>query len=191
MADNFRALNEYEKNLILSELSIISDSLRSHIEQRKSQLFVLIPRLDKQEKYPQIFMIQTPFHEKVLNFQIKENIEEIGIYFGFIKRGNFFLSIEAAQYFEDLHLIPEGIKIYLNEKGSKAILYGNNIEKGMVEEFPSNLRKNKIYFIFNPFKELIAVGLSLIEQIEIEDLQINGNVAINLIDKGYYLREEQ
>ena len=191
MADQFREANQFEKKLIIQGLEGISITIKQYIQHRKEQLFILLPKMDGKFEFPQVFFVPTQLIKFVNNFQGQAEIKEMGIYFGFIKRGNFRLSIEGAEFLKDSELINEDEIIYVNKKGAKAILYGNKIKKEMVKTFPKELAKDKPYFVFNRLRELIALGLSLIEQEQIEKLDDKEDIAVNLIDKGYYLREDQ
>lgn len=191
MADQFREANQFEKKLIIQGMERISIHIKQYIQDRQDQLFILLPQTDGKFEFPQVFFVPRQLIKFVNNFQGQAEIREMGIYFGFIKRSQFRLSIEGAEFLRDLELISEDEIIIINEQGAKAILYGNEIKKEMVRSFPRDLAKEKVYFVLNPLKELISLGLSLIDQKQIGELDNKEDVAINLIDKGYYLREDQ
>ncbi|TFF95616.1 MAG: hypothetical protein EU547_07335 [Promethearchaeota archaeon] len=190
MSDQFREGNEFEKKLILKTLESISNDIISYIKENLDQLFLKIPQSNSIFKYPIIFFIPNQLIETIHNLQNKTKIKEAGIYLGFIKRGKFYLSIEAAEYFIAKNLISENDKIYVNEKGTKAILYGNNLKREIITKSPKKLYNNKIYFIMNEFNELLAIGLSKGKK-NLNNLKAKQEIVINLIDKGYYLRKKQ
>lgn len=191
MSDKIREVNQFEKKMLLQGMETISKSLKNYIQEKQDQLLILLPKRDSSLQYPQIFYVSKKLANEMKKLQGKTKIKEVGIYMGFIKRGEFHLSIEGAEFFNKKQLLTEYDKLYVKEQGAKAILYGNNITKEMVESFPKQLAKNQIYFIFNPFKELIAVGLSLLDQKKVGKVKDKEEIVINLIDKGYYLREKQ
>jgi ribosome biogenesis protein Nip4 len=191
MANEFRESSEFEKKLILQALETISAKLKSYIRARQHQLFLLIPKGEKNIIYPQVFFIPESIIKIIHQIQEIANIREAGVYLGFIKRGKFHLSIEGAELFTSLQLIKEKEMFVLNQEGTKAILYGNNIKKKMVKSFPDKLEKDMIYFTLSPSKELIALGLSLKGKAEVETLGDKKEIVLNLIDKGYYLRQDQ
>jgi len=191
MANKFREGSEFEKKLILQGLETISAKLKSYIHAHQNQLFLLVPKREKNAMYPKVFFIPKNLIDIIYQIQKKAKIREAGTYLGFIKRGKFHLSMEGAELFISLQLLEERDEIVLNERGTKAILYGNNIKKNMIKRFPDKFEKNKVYFILNPLKELIAIGLSLKGQANVDRLDDNREIALNLIDIGYYLRQNQ
>lgn len=191
MPNQFREATPYEKDRIIQGLESISATIRQYIQGRQDQFFISLPKTNTEIQFPQVFFVPEQLIVLVNKTLCMEEIKEAGIYFGFIKRGDFRLSIEGAEFLKDLQIINENDIIYVNEKGTKAILYGNKIKREMIKTFPKDLAKNRLYFVFNRYKELIAIGLSLIGQKEIGDMENKEDIAVNLIDKGYYLREEQ
>ncbi|MFX1277737.1 MAG: PUA domain-containing protein [Promethearchaeota archaeon] len=81
--------------------------------------------------------------------------------------------------------------MYVNDKGEKAILYGNIILKKMITNIHVNLKKKDFLLVFNQLNELIAIAQSQVDFEDIQNLEPNKSIAINLVDKGYYLRKKQ
>ena len=114
-----------------------------------------------------------------------------GLYFGYIKQGKFYLSLESTEFFKNLSCFLIEQFLFLTDKGEKSILYGNNIEKEMIIRISPKLNKSDFLLVFNQNDELIAISISTVYYNIYKKLNPNDLVALNLIDKGYYLREKQ
>ncbi len=125
------------------------------------------------------------------NLELKAYIISAGINFGFIKRNRFLLSLEGAEFLLNLNLFTRSHQLYINELGEKSILYGNKVLKNMIALVNHNLKKNDFLLVFNQKKELIALAKSQVDYNRIKILDSDEFIAINLIDKGYYLRIKQ
>ena len=120
-----------------------------------------------------------------------ENIIAAGIYFGFIKKGIFHLSLEGVEFLRNHQILPNSNKITINEKGEKSILYGNDILKSAITIMPPELKKNNLLAVFNQKNEIIALARATIDSSSFQNLKSNQKIAQNLVDKGYYLRKKQ
>ncbi|MFX1452735.1 MAG: hypothetical protein ACFFCM_17995 [Promethearchaeota archaeon] len=114
-----------------------------------------------------------------------------GLYFGFLKRGEFYLSIEGAEYLYKKGLILGSQQIYANKDGEKSILYGNHILKKMIIEKLYNFNRNDILLVFNEREELISLSKAKIDGNNFKNVKTEQIIALNLSDKGIYLRERQ
>ena len=65
------------------------------------------------------------------------------------------------------------------------------IIKDFISKIPENLKKNKFLLIFNTSNELLSIAQSQIDKEQYLNLKSYELVALNLIDKGYYLRIKQ
>ncbi|MFX1503091.1 MAG: methyltransferase domain-containing protein, partial [Promethearchaeota archaeon] len=119
------------------------------------------------------------------------NISSGGLYFGFIKKGNFLLSLEGAEFLLKNRFITNYRILSLNNEGERAILYGNDIVKENVIKYPQDLNKDDFLIIVNPQNEVIAIARALANKQELINLSHRAKVALSLIDKGYYLRKKQ
>ena len=61
----------------------------------------------------------------------------------------------------------------------------------MIVKTSSNLEKGDFLLLFNESDEFIAIGQSKVDFNTLQHLQPKDTVAINLSDKGIYLREKQ
>jgi ribosome biogenesis protein Nip4 len=61
----------------------------------------------------------------------------------------------------------------------------------MVIQISTKLNKNDFLLIFNQNNELIAIAISKVDYNLYQRLNPNDLVALNLVDKGYYLRVKQ
>jgi ribosome biogenesis protein Nip4 len=120
----------------------------------------------------------------------KSIVYSSGLYFGFIKKGEFFISLEGANFLHELDCFSDKQIIRVNKEGEKSVLYGNKISKKMISRTPLYLKKNTFIVILNAFNELIAIGQSQVDSEVIQRLDKNGIIALNFVDKGYYLRKQ-
>jgi ribosome biogenesis protein Nip4 len=189
--NNFRPINEIEKSIINSSLQKFSVELISYIEQEKYKFYIYIRVEKKRVSYPSIFLLS---HENSIILEEKltnESVNSAGTSFGFIKEGEFRISLEGAEFLFKNNLIQDRNILKVNKKGEKAVLYGNPIVKGFVSDLRTDLQKNTLMWVINESGELLALALleidiSILKLINQEDF-----VAKNLIDKGNYLRRKQ
>ena len=185
---NFRALKNSEFELIEAALVQISPEIVSYFQEQRALLFVS-KFGNKDENL--IYLITEEINKVLKRFQQTIDIISAGIYLGFIVRGKFFLSLEGAEILLKEELVPEQRFIKVNKEGEKAILYGNQIEKRMILDPSSNLKKNSLILIFNQLNELIALGNVVVELENFEIFNERDILIKNLVDKGYYLRRKQ
>lgn len=187
----FRQINEIEENLILNLLSDFSSKIIPFFKKSNLKLCIFLNDLNSGDHYLLVHLIHNRLLNNIKNFVSKLNLRSAGVYFGFIKKGNFRLSLEGADFLYKHNLIPDGRKLYINGSGEKAILYGNNIVKKMLINVPLDLRRNQLVLILNDLNEIIAIAKSEVDYETIQDLKLDEIIARNLIDKGYYLRKNQ
>ncbi len=188
---NFRRINNYERNIIANSLSQISLKFISLLDEKFYDLYILLnPPIIKGNQLP-IYLIK-PTHEDLKELiQLTPYISSIGLYFGFIKKGFFFLSLEGAEFLYRNKYILEKNQIIVNIQGEKSVLYGNNILKEMVSNFSMELKINDLVVVLNELKEIIAIAIIKVDGNEFYNLESDDIIALNLIDKGYYLRKKQ
>ena len=188
---NFRRINNYERNIIANSLSQISLKFISLLDEKFYDLYILLnPPIIKGNQLP-IYLIK-PTHEDLKELiQLTSYISSIGLYFGFIKKGFFFLSLEGAEFLYRNKYILEKNQIIVNIQGEKSVLYGNNILKEMVSNFSMELKINDLVVVLNELKEIIAIAIIKVDGNEFYNLESDDIIALNLIDKGYYLRKKQ
>jgi len=61
----------------------------------------------------------------------------------------------------------------------------------MIIKIPSNLEKKEFLLVFNRLNELIAIAQAQIGYKTSQNLNTSDLIALNLNDKGYYLRRKQ
>jgi len=186
----FRKINEIEKQIILTSISNISTELPRIIENLKKFFYVSLEKSITRIKSPKIFFISKE-QDKILQSLYPDNIFSTGLYFGFIKKGKFYLSLEGAEFLYKNNKISTIKRLQVSDAAEKSILYGKNILKNMITELPPNLKNNDFLLIFNNINELIAIGRSYIDKDSFQNLKPSELVAFNLNDKGYYLRISQ
>jgi len=186
----FRKINEIEKQIILTSISNISTELPRIIENLKKFFYVSLEKSITRIKSPKIFFISKE-QDKILQSLYPDNIFSTGLYFGFIKKGKFYLSLEGAEFLYKNNKISTIKRLQVSDAAEKSILYGKNILKNMITELPPNLKNDDFLLIFNNINELIAIGRSYIDKDSFQNLKPSELVAFNLNDKGYYLRISQ
>jgi len=154
-------------------------------------LYISLKKGNSKTNYPSIYLASNYFQEEIDLIEFNDKIYSVGLYFGFIKRGRFYISLEGAEFLYKKGILSDIKFIYVNKKGEKSILYGNDILKDMVTKTPSNLQKGDLLIIFNDMNEILAIAQSKVERESLKQLKPKNVIAINLIDKGIYLIEKQ
>lgn len=190
-SSNFRQINEIEKEIIIQSLSKISPNIFQFIIRSKNLLYISLKKGNSKSIYPSIYLTSNYFQEQINLNEFNDKIYSVGLYFGFIKRGRFFISLEGAEFLYKKGILSEIKFIYVNKKGEKSILYGNDILKDMATKTPSNLQKGDLLIIFNDMNEILAIAQSKVERESLKQLKPKNVIAINLNDKGFYLRKRQ
>lgn len=188
---NFRIVNKTEKNLIFSSLLKILPQIYSVLKKIDFELLISFNNLNGREKFPKIYFAPKDLTKLVDSFQSEITISSIGVYFGFIRKNRFFLSLEGTEFLNKLKLFNKKQQLIVNSDGEKSILYGNHIIKRYLLEIPKNLEKNNFLLVFNNSNELISIAFSQVNFDSISNLKPNDIIAKNLMDKGYYLRKAQ
>ena len=188
---NFRIVNKTEKNIIINSLSDISTNTLTIFEKNDYILFIELSDKGLKNNFPIIFLVPTYLNKTIDKLGEKESIVSAGIYFGFIKKNQFRLSLEGAEFLLNLNLFPENHLAIVDNEGEKAILYGNHLLGKMIIKISNEVKKNDFLLVFNHSNELICIARSQVDFEEFKNLKANEIVAFNLIDKGYYLRKKQ
>ena len=187
----FRLINKIEKSIINDSLLKISSKVASFFKKSDYQFYIFFNEEQVESKFPLIYLVSYENNE-ILEERLKyEKIHSAGIYFGFIKKGVFHLSLEGADFLQDKQLLADSNQIVISVEGEKSILYGNDIPKSFIAKVPQELKKNDFLVVLNQHNELIALAVSEIDYSLFDKLKLSQNVAQNLIDKGYYLRRKQ
>jgi len=188
---NFRIINNKENRIIEDSLIKYSFKLPSALKELEFQFFILLDDLSLNSKFPSIYLVPTTLIN-TLNI-IDPDIKTIssGIYFGFIKKNNFYLSLEGAEFLHTKNCFSKCHYVEVNKQGEKSILYGNNIKKELIIEISNKLNKKDFLLVLNQSKELIAIALSQVNYKTFQNLNPKDVIALNLVDKGYYLRKKQ
>jgi ribosome biogenesis protein Nip4 len=187
----FRETNEIENEIIIQSLSKISPKISQFLIKTKMILFISFKKSHLKNHYPIVYLAPKNLRKGVDLIEDKGNIYSIGINFGFIKKGTFYLSLEGAEFLYQKEVLTEIKYLFVNKKGEKSILYGNNISNKMVIKASPNIKKDDFLLIFNEVNEIIAIGYSIIENYTLKQIKSKNLIAINLSDKGIYLREKQ
>ena len=187
---NFRLINEIEKDIIISSISNITPKFSLILEDLKLNLYISLGKTLSKHKFLEIYLV-SKYQYNLLQSLIDKIIISAGLYFGFIKKGNFFLSLEGVEFLYKNNKHSDLKKINVTNEGEKSILYGNNILKNMIVKIPINIKQKDILVIFNKYDELIAIAQSKYDYQKIQKLKLHDTVAITLNDKGYYLRKNQ
>ncbi len=181
---SLRKINTQEREVIKESLTDISDKICDFIANKKYKIY--LSTINKT-----LFLVPEELTVDLQNFSKDFKIVQSGIPLGFIRNKRFYLSLEAAELFFRSNLIDHRKFLVLNDKGEKSVLYGNPIKKEMVLNFSPEIQNNKLIFFLNNNKELLGIGLSEINLEIFKNLNFKDEVAMNLIDKGSYLRKKQ
>jgi ribosome biogenesis protein Nip4 len=183
-------INLIEKDIIQNSIKKLDPYLFSFLT-NEYFIYICFNPVWKSKNFPSIFLISQQQHTIMKSFENQDDIYSVGLYMGFIKQGNFFISLELLEFLLKKGVLPNAKSLYLNKKGEKSILYGNNILKTMIIDISGIFQTGESLLIFNELKEIIAIALSKIDSKDLENCDPEDIVAINLIDKGYYLRVKQ
>ncbi|MCP4761282.1 MAG: hypothetical protein GY870_05840 [archaeon] len=130
-----------------------------------------------------VFLVRHQDAKFLNNIKDKRAIEHSGIFFGYIKKGDFQLSLEGAEFLilEVNNRVDIKLKkITLNEAGAKSFLYGNSLKPFFFAKSPELLNKKDLIFVNNPNEVFIGIGFIFKRD---ENVELR-----NLVDYGYYLR---
>jgi ribosome biogenesis protein Nip4 len=155
------------------------------------KLYILLNGDESNRIYPQIFLISSDVLKSLDFLKEKHNIQFTGILFGFIKKGELYLSLESAEFLFNNGYASDFKRLYVNDNGEKSILYGNNILKKMIKKLPKILTQKDFLIVFNGINEIIAIAQSLVENESFQKMRPDSIIALNLSDKGKYLRRKQ
>jgi ribosome biogenesis protein Nip4 len=189
--ENFRLINSYEKKIINSSLSVISTKILQILYDLQFSLYISFKHENSKTNYPKVFLLTVGQKEFLELSNFKNSVHFAGLYFGFIKKSNFLLSLEAAEFLYNEKLITKFQQLFLNKKGERSYLYGNNVLKKMAEKIPQKLKKQDFLLVFNNLNEIIGISRSLSDNQIIHTLKSGEVIATNLVDKGLYLRKVQ
>jgi ribosome biogenesis protein Nip4 len=189
--ENFRQINHHEKEIISNSFLRISSRLLPFFKKNERFFYISINKQTSHNRYPQIYLISEELKSFLSILISYDNICSAGLYFGFIKRGKFYLSLEGAEFLYIQGLFPKSLRLYVNEKGEKSLLYGNNILKKMLIDESFDFKEKDFLIVCNKSNEIIAIGQSQVESEQIHNLKSTDLIAVNLSDKGTYLREKQ
>lgn len=187
----FRKANRKENAIIINTLLKISTKILSVLKKIEYNFYIALNNKTSKNKFPSIFLIHKNLSKELVKFQQEIRVNSAGLYFGFIKRGEFYLSLEAAEFLLNLSCFSTNQKLFVNKNGEKSILYGNRISKSMIAKIPTELKRNSFLLVFNLENELIALAKSQVDYLTYQNFSHSDIVALNLVDKGYYLRKKQ
>ncbi len=187
----FRQLNQIEKEIIKNSISKISSNFLSNFRQIEKLLFIFIKEQTSYKIFPKIYLLSEELKNLLNTVKIYNYISLGGLYFGFIKKGRFYLSLEGTEYLYKRGLLSDVAKLQVNKRGEKSILYGNNVLKNMLIKKSYNFKENDYILVFNEDEEIIAISKTTLKGSQVQYVKPENLIAFNLSDKGTYLRENQ
>ncbi len=191
LTSTFRPLNKIEAEILNTSSSNIIDDIVSTISNLGYKIYFSLSPLRTEKNSPRVYLVPHDLVAKVEDFRKKSEIISSGIYFGFINKGKFFMSLEGMEFLYQRQLFGHLNKIIVTENGEKSILYGNPIKKGMILELQYSKMKTKIALVLNENDELLAMARLKKDHASFMVANKDEIVALNLIDKGYYIRREK
>lgn len=189
-SNKIRPINLTEKEIIRNSLNKLDPNLFNSLTE-EYLIYICFNPIWKSKEFPSIFLISQQQHNFMKSFENQDDIFSVGLYIGFIKQGIFLVSLELVEFVYKKGFLSDVKFIVVNPKGEKAILYGNNMLKRMISKTSNNFQAGEILIIFNELNEILAIALSKVESISLENCGPKDIIAINLSDKGYYLRAKQ
>ncbi|MHA1931275.1 MAG: hypothetical protein ACW96X_01980 [Promethearchaeota archaeon] len=190
-SENFRQINSYEKKIILRSFSANLSNVLQILDDLQYFLYISFKQKETKNNYPVIFLLTEDQKKFLKLINAGSTIYFIGLYFGFIKKDNFLLSLEGAEFLYKNNRFPEFQQLFLNKKGEKSFLYGNNVSKKMIDKIPQNLKNKDFLLVLNTINEIIGISQSQYDSQSTNTLESKDTIAINLNDKGIYLRKPQ
>ena len=187
----FRKINKIESEIISESLGKISIKFLKFLEESKKKLYISIIDSNRKAQYPKIYFVSDDLLGIIDLNEFKDKIYSISLFFGFIKKSIFYLSLEGAEFLYKQGIFTNFNFIYLNRKGEKSVLYGNHILKKMVAKTPTKLEQGDFILFLNDEDEILAIGQSKVDINTLQNAKPNDIIAFNLSDKGIYLREKQ
>lgn len=189
--ENFREINSFEKKIILQSFSTNLSNILQILDDIQYFLYISFTQKETKNNYPVIFLLTRDQQKFLELINVESTIYFIGLYFGFIKKNNFLLSLEGAEFLYENKIFSEFQQLFLNKKGEKSFLYGNNVSKNMIGKIPQKLMNKDFLIVLNTLNEIIGICQSQYDSQSINTLKSKDIVAINLNDKGIYLRKSQ
>ncbi|MFX1427603.1 MAG: NIP7 N-terminal domain-related protein [Promethearchaeota archaeon] len=187
----FRKINTFEKSIIVNTLSKVVQNSDLLIKNLQKRLYISFDISVTKNLNPSVYLMTSDHTNLIDKFKADLQICSAGLYFGFLKKENFRLSLEGAEYLvKNEDCFKEQILV-INSKGEKSILYGNDIYKEDVLKLPTKLRKGELLIIYNSQNEIGAIAQSIVDKKAFKNLNPKSKIALNLVDKGYYLRTNQ
>ena len=122
----FRKINTIETNMITKSLDSISAKISSELDRLKMVLYISVERSTTKKDFPKIYLINNEQVKLIRKIDVKNKIHAAGLYFGFIKKGTFYLSLEGAEYLYRQELLPGIQRLQVNELGEKfSVIHGD------------------------------------------------------------------
>ncbi|MFX1524106.1 MAG: hypothetical protein ACFFCC_11415, partial [Promethearchaeota archaeon] len=153
---NFRIVNSFESEIIRSSISTISSNLWQDLKEFRYFLFISFQQKNLKNKFPEIFLLTNDQKDILHSINPQDDVFSMGLYFGFIKNKNFYLSLEGAEFLSKIDRTSYFEELILNEKGEKSIIYGNDILLENVVKFSRDPKKDDFLLVKNNHDEIIA-----------------------------------
>ena len=126
---DFRIINKLEKSIISNALSKISKDFDLVMKKIQDKLYIAFDTTFTKSFNPSIYLSPSEHFNLIEKFDSAKQITSAGLYFGFIKKEYFRLSLEGGEYLaKNEEFFKEQILV-INSNGEKSILYGNDINK--------------------------------------------------------------
>ncbi|MFX1237877.1 MAG: hypothetical protein ACFE8P_09180, partial [Promethearchaeota archaeon] len=173
----FREINQVETNIINKSLLDLSPTIFQTLERIDYSMWIKLTESRSYNYFPRIYLVPNRLKLFIKDFNQATNIMHSGIYFGRIKQGNFYLSLEGAEFMHQFECFSKNQIIKVNDMGEKAILYGNKVKKEYVEKTRSGIAVGSFILIFNKSNDLLAIGRSQVKEADFQALD-DSNIII-------------
>jgi 60S ribosome subunit biogenesis protein NIP7 len=136
-------------------------------------------------KRVELFLVTDELMGAFMKIQGRRNPYCLGVYFGDLLDNELLLSIEGAT----LCSAHTHRRVRVSHKGEQAVLYGRDVQRSFVQDFPSSIRRNQKVIIINELGEVLALGNALVNGEESFNVHENSLIVKNILDRGWYLRK--
>ncbi|WXG42811.1 MAG: PUA domain-containing protein [Promethearchaeati archaeon SRVP18_Atabeyarchaeia-1] len=136
-------------------------------------------------KRTELFLVPAEVMNVFKRTRNRRNPYCLGIYLGDLKNDDLLLSIEGitlcSPYTEK--------KVKVSDKGEQSVLYGRDISRALVDDYPSSITKGDRVVVVNRLGEPLALGKALIDGDKFRNSDVSLCVLENILDRGWYLRK--
>jgi ribosome biogenesis protein Nip4 len=133
----------------------------------------------------ELFLVTNELINVFRKVQGKRNPYCLGVYFGDLLKNELLLSIEGATLCSPY----TNQKVSVSDNGEQAVLYGRDIQRSSIRNFPPSILRNQKVIVTNELGEVLALGDAIVDGEEFDNAPEKSVIIKNIIDRGWYLRK--